>query len=369
MNIGYDGKRAANNLTGLGNYSRSLISQLADLYPENQYFVYTPRSKNSPQIRTFFDLADITLRLPTSLLPLWRALGIKRQLQEDQIELFHGLSHEIPVGLKIPSVVTIHDLIFLLLPGQFSRIDRLIYKLKIQYACKHANRIIAISERTKQDIIKLFNVDEEKIEVVYQSCNEIFKSPANDKQKRAVKQKYDLPDQYILNVGTIEARKNLVTLIRALSHIKEDYKLVVIGKETPYMKQAAIEIKKLNLGQRIIFLKNVPFQDLPAIYQLSALFVYPSVYEGFGIPLIEAIHSGVPVIAASGSCLEEAGGENSLYVAPDDHLGFAETINRVLGDQALKENMISSGLLYVERFNSKLIAEQIMRLYKQIISE
>lgn len=373
MNIGFDGKRAANNLTGLGNYSRSLIAHLAKYFPQNQYFVYTSKLKENPQIISFQKAAEqIRLILPTKGGLLWRSFRIKKQLLADHVDLFHGLSHEIPIGMRktgIPTLVTIHDLIFLKFPQYFGRIDRLIYHLKIRYACKHADKIIAISEQTRQDIIKAYQVDPNKVAVVYQSCDDAFKVLANEAIKDQVRKKYNLPLKYILNVGTIESRKNLLTLVQALKDVEPAYKLVVVGKKTKYTKLVVTTVKHLGLEDRIVFLKNIPFQDLPVIYQMASVFCYPSLYEGFGIPIIEALYSNVPVVAATGSCLEEAGGPQSLYVAPMDHQLLASAINKILSDSDLQNKMRKYGLEYVQKFDNKLVTNQMMDMYKNTIAE
>ncbi|SHF82349.1 glycosyltransferase family 4 protein [Pedobacter caeni] len=371
MKIGFDGKRATNNLTGLGNYSRSLIAQLAEFFPQNQYFVYSPKIKEHPQIRHFLNLRGIQAELPDQPGLLWRTSGIKKQLSKDNIELFHGLSHEIPLGIQnsgIRSMVTIHDLIFLRFPKYFGRIDRFIYKLKARYSCKHADKIVAISECTKRDIIEFFHTDPDKIEVIYQSCDDSFKSPSSEKVKQDTRTRNNLPPKYILNVGTIETRKNLLTLVKALPEIDPDYQLVVVGKRTAYTELVYKEIDRLGLKDRVHFLQNVPFDELPSIYQMASAFIYPSIYEGFGIPIIEALYSGVPVIAATGSCLEEAGGENSLYVAPFDHATLATAINGVLNDPTLAEQMKIKGLEYVQKFDTRVIAEDLMKVYTQVLS-
>lgn len=366
MNIGFDGKRAANNLTGLGNYSRSLIAHLAKYFPQNQYFVYTPKVKDHHQITSFKNTEGIYLKKPLAKRPFWRSFGIKSQLLKDKITLYHGLSHELPVGIDrtgIPSIVTIHDLIFIRYPQYYGFIDRFIYRLKIKYACKHASKIIAISERTKQDIIEFYKVAADKIEVIYQSCDDGFKSAATDKLKAQVKENYNLPEKYILNVGTIESRKNLLTLIKALKTINSDYKLVVIGKKTDYFKRIEKETDLLKLNDRVLFLQDVSFTELPGIYQLASAFIYPSLYEGFGIPIIEALYSNVPVVAATGSCLEEAGGNGSLYVSPEDHTALANAVNKILGSPELQTEMKEKGRIYVRKFNNELISGQLMQLY------
>ncbi|MES2829887.1 MAG: glycosyltransferase family 1 protein [Bacteroidota bacterium] len=370
MNIGFDGKRAANNLTGLGNYSRFVISQLVKSHPQNQYFIYTSKIKDYPQINVFLKLKGIALKLKKTKLPLWRSLGIKKQLIEDKLDLYHGLSHEIPMGLGtiLPAIVTIHDVIFLLFPNNFGVIDRIIYKFKLGYACKSADHIIAISERTKQDIIQFFNVDEQKISVIYQSCDDIFKVPANQDLKEEVKERYQLPENYILTVGTIEKRKNLVTLISALSKTKTDYKLIVVGKMTSFIAEVNAEIVRLNLQSRVIFLQDVSFNDLPSIYQMAEVFIYPSIYEGFGIPIIEALYSGIPVVAASGSCLEEAGGAYSIYVNPHDADGFAKALNGIINNPEVKSKMVANGLIHVAKFDNEKLSDQMMETYKQTIT-
>jgi glycosyltransferase involved in cell wall biosynthesis len=373
MNIGFDGKRAANNLTGLGNYSRSLLAQLQQLFDQNQYFVYTPKISKNQQIVSFFEAHLLHLRFPlrNAVKLMWRSFGIKKQLLEDKIDLFHGLSQEIPVGLNylnIKSVVTIHDLIYLRFPKYYKAIDRYIYHKKSEYACKNSDRIVAISERTKEDIIAYYGIAEDKIEVIYQSCDDSFKKEYAAEAKTAVREKYDLPQHYILNVGTIEPRKNLLLLIKALKDINSTYKLVVIGKQQPYAKQIKAAIDRLKLNDRVIFMENIKFQDLPLIYQMATLFVYPSLYEGFGIPVIEALYSGVPVIAATGSCLEEAGGPGSIYVSPVNAEELSVQVNRVLADGNLQETMREQGLAYVQQFDNELLAKQMMDCYLKTLN-
>ena len=372
LKIGYDGKRAANNLTGLGNYSRSLIESLSNCYPNNRYLVYTPKVKTHQQINSFFEKENIQLKLPRSGRLLWRSLNIVRDLLGDGVQLYHGLSHEIPLYIQhtpIRSVVTIHDLIFFRFPQYFKYIDRKIYEWKSKSACTRADKIIAISEKTKADIIEFYGIAPEKIEVIYQSCDESFKSPFPESRLSEIKSKYNLPEKYLLNVGTIESRKNLKLIVQSLKDIDQSYKLVVIGKQTDYFKEVSEEINKLGLKERIIFLNNIPFADLPAIYQLAKLFIYPSFYEGFGIPIIEALYSKIPVIAATGSCLEEAGGPNSLYVSPTNPDELSQAINQVLNQPALQEEMKTKGLEFVQKFNSPLVTQQLLNCYLNVLAK
>lgn len=368
MNIGFDGKRAANNSTGLGNYSRWLITQLSVFFPQNQYLIYSPKvDKDNKQVKSFFE-GDVQLKLPkgSALGFLWRSLGIVKNLKKDGVTLFHGLSHEIPFGLRassIKSVVTIHDLIFLRFPQYFKFTDRFIYGLKCKYACRHSDRVIAISEQTKRDIVSYYGIDASKIEVIYQSCDDSFKQIVSEQLKKEVALKYQLPDQYILNVGTVEERKNLLTIVKALKNIDPAYKLVVCGRKRAYARLVEEEIQRLGLLDRVLFLPNVSFSDLPAIYQKASAFVYPSFFEGFGIPIIEALYGGVPVVAATGSCLEEAGGPDSLYVDPNDSVQLSAAINEILNDPILQVQMREKGFEYARNFDNKVLATKMMACY------
>jgi glycosyltransferase involved in cell wall biosynthesis len=243
-----------------------------------------------------------------------------------------------------------------------------IYSTKLRYACKTADRIVAISQQTKNDLVSLLKVDPTKIEVIYQGCNQAFGVKQTEEKKASVKQKYQLPDQYILTVGTIEERKNLLLMVKALPAVHNDIPLVVVGKPTHYLEQVKSFVNTNGLGSRVIFLHQVTFADLPAVYQMADVFVYPSRYEGFGIPVLEALNSGVPVVAAKGSCLEEAGGKGSLYVSPDDHQALAESINLILANDALKQRMIDEGLEHANNFEDKKLADQLMNLYQATLN-
>jgi glycosyltransferase involved in cell wall biosynthesis len=368
MKIGFDGKRAANNLTGLGNYSRSLILQLANYFPDNDFLVYASRVREHPQIASFFKTPSIQLKLAAGHF-LWRSLGIVKQLKQDEVTIYHGLSQELPIGIRaagIKSIVTIHDLIYIRFPQYFSFVDRQIYKLKGRYACKHADGVLAISERTRQDLISLFKVPSEKVKVIYQSCDDSFKKSFPFDRLAEIRLKYALPEDYILNVGTIEERKNQLLLVQALPQLPVSIKLVLIGKQQSYAKKVHEAINKLGLHDRVIFLKDVSFLDLPGIYQMASVFVYPSLYEGFGIPIIEALYSGVPVIAATGSCLEEAGGPDSAYVDPKDPVGLSKMISLILDSPEKQALMIERGLSFVQKFNNDVIAAEMMTYYTAI---
>lgn len=372
LKIGFDAKRAFRNKTGLGNYSRATIWALATYFPQNEYYLYKPNVKAETKPGFLQDLKNVAIKSPASgvLKSFWRSKGIVKDLVRDQIQLYHGLSQELPIGIKksgIKTVVTIHDLIYLKYPKYFGFINRKIYEWKARTACANTDLIIAVSEQTKADLIGFFNIKPEKIKVVYQGCDPAFRETKNDAVKEALRLKYKLPQKFILQVGTIESRKNLLLTVKALKNIPADVSLVVVGKQTGYAEQVKKEVVKEALQNRVHFLSNVPFEDLPAVYQMAQVFVYPSRYEGFGIPVLEAISSGTPVVAATGSCLEEAGGPNSFYVDPDDAVDLAEKINLILENDQLKSKMKIKGLEYALRFNEKNMAQNLMNVYQQAL--
>ncbi|MGV3510169.1 MAG: glycosyltransferase family 4 protein [Sphingobacteriaceae bacterium] len=369
MRIGFDGKRVVQNFTGLGNYSRFILSLLTQYFPENEYLVYSAK-KATGNLKI---PEGVRFKHPASYknATLWRTYGILKDLKKDGVTIYHGLSNEIPLGTassKTPAIVTIHDLIFLRFPEFYHPIDRFIYNYKSKYACNNASRIIAVSEQTKNDIIKYYGISADKIDVVYQGCNSIFKTKASTEKKEQVRLKYSLPQQYLLQVGTVEERKNLLLTVKALKAVPKEIKLVVIGRQTDYAKEVKEYISQNQLHNRVIFLKNVSLDDLPAIYQQAEIFIYPSEFEGFGIPIIEALHSGIPVIAATGSCLEEAGGPGSCYIHPKDDIQLSWTINSILNNPQKREEMIARGYDYVKNFSEERLAAKLMDVYQKALN-
>lgn len=375
MRIGFDAKRAFNNYTGLGNYSRYIIEALLEYAPEHQYFAYTPKLKGNWHNSLADFPSKLKVQLPVSFakLPaaLWRSWFIANDLQKDKIEVFHGLSNEIPYSMSktgIKSVVSIHDLIFLRYPEQYPALDRFFYERKFKYACQNADAVVAISEQTKRDIIDFYGTSADRIHVIYQGCQPVFcQRIADTNIIDQVKQKYGIRKPYILCVASFTERKNQLRLIKAFEQLDtKDYDLVLVGGKSKYLEELKAYIGQAGIQNQVHFLNGVPAEDLPALYQGSSLFVYPSLFEGFGIPIIEALHSGVPVVAAKGSCLEEAGGGGALYANPLDVNDLADKIQKVLSNEALQNKLISKGLEHVKQFATKPIAEKLTQVYQSL---
>ncbi|MDC0303532.1 glycosyltransferase family 4 protein [Flavobacteriales bacterium] len=372
MRIAFDAKRAFLNHTGLGNYSRSVVESLNADSKEDEIFLCTPKiSKQFPWLTSGdFEIVMPKLNLDKSFPSVWRSWSVIEQLKQSKVDLYHGLSNELPIGIKksgIQSVVTIHDLIFLRYPSYYSKIDSLIYAYKVKRACWEADRIVAVSKQTKNDIIELLGVNADKIDVVYQTCQNQFKQPVSNQTLLKIKEQYGLPDSFILSVGTIEKRKNLTAVIEAIVELDET-KLVVVGRKTPYFKEVESRLTKYDLANRVIFLHDVLFNDLPAIYRQAELLVYPSEYEGFGIPIIEGLYSEVPVITTSGGCFEEAGGAAARYVDFGDVEGMKNAISRLLNDDKLRMNMKEQGLEHARLFSNESVVKGLQETYHKALN-
>jgi len=371
MRIGFDAKRAFANKTGLGNYSRFILNALLTHEKEHEYFAYTPKNNQN----LFPGFPENLIQQPKSFLDkklsaFWRYSTISSQLKNDDIRIFHGLSNEIPQGLSaknIRSVVTIHDLIFEKLPSHFKPIDRLIYRHKFKSACERSDVVIAISEQTKRDIVDLYKVREDKIRVVYQDCNPVFKEKTDELKRTEILDLYGIQKPYILCVGTLEERKNQLRLVEAFNQLGQSgFQLVLIGKATAYTARITDFIAKNNLQNRVLILQNVPTPHLPALYQAAEIFAYVSIYEGFGIPILEALHSGTPVLSAKGSCLEEAGGPGGLYADPYKKEDISHQLEKLITDVNLRKSLVEAGKRHISQFTGAHIAAQLVGLYNEI---
>lgn len=386
MNIGFDAKRAAQNRTGLGNYSRFVIRILSEKFAGNQYHLYTPKPHRMPYLQEIPTLKHLFLHFPpqgiwSRIRSLWRVWGITKDIQKDGIQIFHGLSNELPLNIGTPEqrkmkaggkgckyIVTVHDLIFIHTPQYYHWIDRQIYNFKFRRACRCADRVIAVSKYTKQEIMHYYHTPESKIDVVYQGCDPVFSQEIEEGKLQEVKARYQLPDKFVLYVGSIEERKNLMLVAKAMAELnrRAAIHVVAVGRRTAYVDQIQDFLKAQGIDHLFHFYHQVPYADLPSFYKWASTFAYPSRIEGFGIPLLEAISSGVPAIGCTGSCLEEAGGPNSIYVNPDDAKGMADAILRTCTDEPLRQHMISEGKKYALNFSDEKLSHDLMKVYENL---
>lgn len=373
-----DGKRAVCNNTGLGNYSRYAVNILSLAYPSARFRLYTPVRRENDRLKEIIargnvELASPSLRFDNGLSrAIWRTFDLPVTLKSDDVAVYHGLSNELPLTIKdvVPSVVTIHDLIWRRVPGDYKPIDRKLYDWKYGRSARIATRVIAISERTKADLVADYGIDPAKIDVIYQGVDPIFSLHIDTARRLEIREKYNLPEKYILSVGTIQLRKNQLMAVEALPTLPEPVQLIFVGKQQgEYAEKLRRRVEQLGLTDRVRFLTDVPFTDLPALYADAVFSSYTSRYEGFGLPVVESLTVGTPVIAATGSCLEEAGGRGAVYVNPDDVPAYVEAAQRLIDDRVFNDKLAGAGQRHVRVFSAENFARETMAAYNKAIVE
>lgn len=336
MRIVFDAKRYFHNSRGLGNYSRDVVRLIREYAPDWSVVLMD----KSGLSRSFMNIPPC--------------------------DIYHGLSGELPFTVgrsQARSVVTMHDAIFIRYPELYSPTYRWLFTQKVRFACKAADTIIAISEQTKRDMIEFFHADESKIRVVYQGCSNIFRQPVSAEQIAEAKKKYDLPQNYLLDVGAIEPRKNLKKLIQAMAAAKIDLPLVAVGGHSKYADEAAVLAQQS--GVTLLLRHGVTFADFPAIYKGAEVLCYPSIFEGFGIPILEAMCVGTPVLTSTGSCFAETGGEAALYANPLDIEEIGAQLNRILTNNHLRQEMVAKGAVQANRFTDEQVAKNLIHVLQE----
>lgn len=378
LTVGFDGKRAVQNMTGLGNYSRLVAGVLSARYPSGRYVLLVPRRCDNPRLEPLLLRENVELYTPEGAITKrlggwWRSVEMVHDWPRLGLDIYHGLSNEIPLtsGLApCPTVVTIHDLIWRRFPSDYPAVDRVLYEQKYRRSARLATRVIAISERTKADMIADWGIDPAKIDVIYQGCDPMFSRAVTLDEKAAVRKKYNLPKKYIVTVGTVQGRKNQLLSVKGLHGLPADVKLVIAGgAHEGYRAEIDRYIKENRLGDRVVWLSSVPLTDLPALYSCALFSSYTSRYEGFGIPVIESLSVSTPVVACTGSCLEEAGGNGALYVGPDDVEGYIEAAGSLIENAWLRDKLAEQGQRHIKRFNEADFATSIMKTYNKAILE
>ncbi|MFN3528442.1 MAG: glycosyltransferase family 4 protein [Bacteroidia bacterium] len=372
MKIGFDAKRAFNNHTGLGNYSRMLIEAMFKHHPEHQYSLFTPQHKAefadwANRLGVHAEVHTPAKRAHRIFHPYWRSYRMAHQMSVEKLDLYHGLSHELPLGLAgkdIAGIVTVHDLIFLRYPKLYPRLDRYFYKRKYERSCHDADHIVAISQQTADDVVDFFGIPEAKISVIYQDCAPVFKQTASIETDAELLKELGIQSGYIFAVGTIETRKNQLKLLEAYAQLPEDRpQLILAGRKTSYWKQLFQFIQKNQLEKEVIALEQLSAVQLAALYRNAVFTAYISVFEGFGLPVLESIACGSPVLAANSSCLEESGGNAALYANPLDAESIAMQMRRLLYDESCYEEVKNACAEQAARFSEKSMANELNALY------
>ena len=350
MQIGYDAKRYFHNRTGLGNYSRNIVNGVKRLYPECKYILYDRKT-------------------------LKRVLQLGGIAEKDGCDIYHGLSNELPFhikGKKVRSVVTTHDVAWRRFTDMYHRIDRMMYDVKYGWAARNADHVIAISQSTKEDVIYYYNVPEERIPVLYQPVENIFYTPLDKDLAQGLRMEAlpAIPSNYLLSVGSVNSRKNLLRTLEAMSTIPAGQRLplIIVGNGKEYLKVCREFCSKHLRPADTIWLTNIKDnRTLQALYAGATAMLYPSMYEGFGLPVAEALLQGCPVLTSTVSSLPEAAGPGGLTVNPSDVEAIATGISRLTEDEGLRTRLATQGEKYCrENLDPDIQTRKLMEIYRKL---
>ena len=382
LTIGFEGKRLLSSLTGFGTYSRTLITDICRFYPETRCVLIAHASYNAlNKLPTFSSLEVEQVKRLDSLKVVyppntwhfyWKLLGAKRTLYSQGVDIYHGLAHQIPRSVRqkrLPIVLSVHDLIYRYYPELSPDTDLNLYESQLLDACSVSDKIVAVSESTKRDLVNFFSISPQKISVIYSACDYRYHKTETSETIQQTRSIYGLPEKYLLYVGSMSERKNLLSVVKALNIIPRSDRLplVVVGATTSYSNVVGDYIKNNDLDNWVIFPKRVETEDLPAVYQAAEIFLYTSLYEGFGMPILEALSSRIPVITSNISAMPEAAGPDSRLIDPKRPDEIASSIIDILSDDSLRHKMIENGYSYSQKFDNKIVTEQMLQLYQSTI--
>jgi len=368
MTIYIDVSAAVHGRAGLGRYAASLAQALVAQDPRRFALFYN----RGGALRPLPGLEGVPTRsLPAGYKP-WRMavwLGQLAGLGFDRLlpgaELYHATEHLLMPLRRVPTVLTVHDLIFRLFPRHHKRLNYWYLNAAMPLYCRRASAIIAVSQATRRDLIQAYGLDPAKITVVHEAAAPHF-VPASPARVAQVRARYGLPEDYLLHVGTIEPRKNLSRLLEAIHALRQagqDVRLVVVGGQGWLYADVFRRLEELGLGQAVQLPGYLPDADLPAVYSGARLVVVPSLYEGFGLPVLEAMACGAPVVCSRASSLPEVGGDAARYFNPDDVPAMADAILAVWRDAELRETLRRQGLARAAHFSWARAAEETLAVY------
>ncbi|MCZ2393928.1 MAG: glycosyltransferase family 4 protein [Chitinophagales bacterium] len=369
MVIGFDAKRIYDNTTGLGNYSRSLMHNLLRWFPQYDYKLFVHEKYYRPSPFKYQNFVDKTIVSNHYIPDLWRSIDIVQDVKANGIDIFHGLSNELPFNMpeNIKSIVTIHDIIFHKFPDYFPLLDRKLYRYKVKKSCEQARAIVAVSSNTRKDLIEDFKVPENMIFVIPPSWGREFEYEYTNWFTELLRQKYKIPFHFVLFVGSTSQRKNLKVVIDALEYPENsEFPLVVVTNGGDNLEEMENYIYNKEIRHRIFFLKNVPWYELPGIYKMAKCVVYPSFYEGFGLPIIEGLKMGIPAVASDNSSLREAGGAGATYVDASDVDGWVDAINKTMLDTSYANQLRINGKHHIQKFKPEVVTSALIDLYSWV---
>lgn len=377
MRIGIDLTAAITQGAGIGRYTRELVHALVAIDQQNEYRFFSAKPPVEPATANPVPNAPNVVYRPAPLNERWLyrlwyrlRLPLPVQLVTGSIDLFHSPDFVLPPVIgRIPTLVTVHDLSFLHYPHTFP--PRLVTYLNqvVPWSIGRATHVLADSEATRQDLITLWQVPAQKVTVLYCGVNPRFRPVEDAAQLTAVRAKYGIGTQpYLLSVGTVQPRKNYHLLIRAFAAVAGDFphNLIISGGKGWLYEALLAEAAEQGIKERVRFIGYVDDDDLPALYSAAELFLFPSLYEGFGLPLLEATACGAPVISSNASSLPEVVGETAVLLSPHDPQPWAEATRALLGDEARRAALAAAGLRRAELFSWETAAAQLLALYEAL---
>jgi glycosyltransferase involved in cell wall biosynthesis len=381
LHIGIDYTAAVLQRAGIGRYTRGIVGALAEQDTEHTFVLVvagdgaeetTPRARNrEADLGANFRVRQLPMsnRLWTIVWHRWR-LPLPVDLLAGPMDVFHSPDYVLPPVRRGRKVVTVHDLSFLRYPeGAGPRLRKYLSRA-VPRSAREADLVLADSESTRRDVVDLLRIAAERVEVVYPGVDRQFTVVQETEPLEEVKRLYSLSWPFILTVGTLEPRKNLIALLEAYSVLKKrrgfGHKLVVAGRRGWLYEGIFQRVEELSLTQEVVFLGFVPEEHLPALYSLADVLAFPSIYEGFGLPPLEAMACGTPVVTSNSSSLPEVVGDAGLMVAPDDHQALAEAIARVLDDADLREDLVKRGLARAAEFSWQATGEKLLSVYQRL---
>lgn len=366
MRIGIDGRELLrSNVTGIGRYLRNFLSSQVVRCSPHEFVVYgnqfTSPELSGPNVRFRIVPEHITL--------WWDQVVLSRLAREDRIDLFLSPYDKGPLLLPCPLALTVHDLSFVSFPEHGAFRSRAYFGTR-KLMARRADLIITVSKSSKRDILRLFGVREDRIRVVPNGVPDEYSRVEDKSLIERIKHRYRIPGDYILYVGNFKPHKNVRCLIDAYKELpdmlKDKYYLVLCGRRDKFRKEVEIRVRSLRLEGRVIFLDFVPEEDMPVLYSGAEVFVFPSLYEGFGLPPLEAMACGTPVICSDSSSLPEVVGEAGVLVDPNRPELFAEAMERVLTDGELREDLRSKGLRRSRRFSAEDFSRRLLEILEEL---
>jgi glycosyltransferase involved in cell wall biosynthesis len=374
MRICINASPAVHHIAGLGRYTQELMTALMATDFENEYVAFYNRPSEAKVDPPLDRIPHLTTNLPTKPWRFSALLAHFARISQDRmfphVDLFHATDHLLPRFSGVKSVFTLHDLVFCFYPETHKLLNRWFLTLMMPRFLKAADAVIAVSEHTKKDAIHMYGVHENKIKVIHEGVNAGFRRRPAD-AVAAVRHRYSLPDRFILSVGTIEPRKNFTSLVEAyhaLKNLGTDCRLVIVGKRGWLYEGFFRRLRELGLEDEVIFPGFVPDDDLPPLYSAADLFVFPSLYEGFGLPVLEAMACGTPVVTSNASSLPEVVGDAALLVDPNDVQALIRAMSAVLDDKDLRGELRAKGPRQAAKFSWENAAHETLAVYTSLLT-